>query len=43
MPVQVHGLVLEFQSWSLLSVSEKVLNCRRGSESGLEEAWRREK
>ena len=42
-PVQVHGLVVEFQVVSLFALSIQALNAKRGSKSGFFEAWEKRK
>ena len=43
MPVQVHGLVVEFQVVSLFNLFVQALNTKRGSKSGFFEAWEKMK
>ena len=42
-PVQVHGLVVEFQIVSLFDLSVHTLNAKRGSKFGFFEAWEKRK
>ena len=42
-PVQVHGLVVEFEVVSLFALSIHASNAKRGSKSGFFEAWEKRK